>query len=210
MFEWFQALLADHGYWVVFLVVFLNNLGIPVPGDTMLLGGGFLAQKGTLSLGCVITIGTVACFLGGDLSYWIGRRFGHRLLRKIRWLQITPKRVQKMEAFFEKYGAKGVFLARFVALIHPITGLIAGMGRTPLRPFLFYNLAGSAAYASLYGLAGYLFGEKWGILKTWLGPVALYILLIVAALAILGLFLRRSIRHFFEGLSPKKKARRSR
>jgi len=133
-----------------------------------------------------------------------GRRLGHRLLKKIRWLQVTPKRVKQVERFFEKYGAKAVFLARFVALLHPVTGLLAGMWKTPLRPFLFYNLVGAFAYATTYTLVGYFFGQRWELFKSAMGPIVLYVLLIIVALLILGLFLRRSIRVFFAGFSNKK------
>ncbi len=208
MIHWLQSLLAHQGYWVVFLVVFLNNLCFPVPGDSMLLGGGFLAAKGILFLWAVIAAGTGGCFLGGIGGYWLGERFGRRFLRKNRWLQITPERVEQMERFFAKFGAKVVFFARFVALLHPVTGLLAGMGKTPFRPFLFYNLAGAFAYSTLYALVGYFFGQRWELFKSWIGPVALYSLLIAAALFSLGLFLRHSIRSFFAGFSSKKKVRR--
>ena len=208
MFHWLQNLLVHQGYWVVFLVLFLNNLCFPVPGDSMLLGGGFLAQRGILHLWAVIAVGTGGCFLGGNGGYWIGSRFGRRFLKNNRWLQVTPERVAQMDRFFAKFGAKVVFFARFVALLHPVTGILAGIGKTPFRPFLFYNLAGAFAYSTLYALVGYFFGQRWEFFKGWLGPVALYTILIAAALFSLGLFLRNSIRTFFVGLSSGKKNRR--
>ena len=204
MFHWLQSLLAHNGYWVVFIVLFLNNIGFPVPGDTVLLAGGFLVGKGILSFWIVVVMGTAGCFLGGCGGYWLGIRFGRRFLKKITWFRVTPKRLKRMDHFFEKFGPKVVFFARFVALLHPVTGLLAGMWKTPLRPFLFYNLAGSAAYALIYTLAGYFFGQKWQIFKSWLGPVAFYALLITAALLFLALFLRHSVRSFFESFSSKK------
>lgn len=174
----------------------------------MLLGGGFLAQKGVLSMWAVVATGTSACFLGASGGYWLGLQVGRRALKKIRWLQVKPERVEQGERFFEKYGPKVVFFARFVALLHPVIGLLAGMWKTPWRPFLFYNLAGAFCYTLLYTLAGYFFGEKWEAFKSWLGPVALYAILIVAALLTLGLFLRSSIRAFIRGFSPKKVNRR--
>jgi membrane-associated protein len=196
--------LAHNGYWVVFIVLFLNNIGFPVPGDTVLLAGGFLVGKGILSFWIVVVMGTAGCFLGGCGGYWLGIRFGRRFLKKITWFRVTPERLKRMDHFFEKFGPKVVFFARFVALLHPVTGLLAGMWKTPLRPFLFYNLAGSAAYALIYTLAGYFFGQKWQIFKSWLGPVAFYALLITAALIFLALFLRHSVRSFFESFSSKK------
>lgn len=202
MFHWFQSMLAHNGYWVVLGAVFLNNLCFPVPGDSTLIGAGFFAEKGILSFWGVGLTGTAACFMGGNGGYWLGQWLGHSLLKKISWLQMTPPRVLRIENFFKKYGAKAVFFARFVALLHPVTGLLAGMWKTPFRPFLFYNLAGSAAYAFLYTLAGYFFGQKWESIKAWAGPTLLYLVLIAAGLLVLGLFLRRSIRDFFIHHSP--------
>lgn len=204
MFHWLQSLLAHDGYWVVFAVVFLNNLGFPLPGDTILLGGGFMAEKGILSFGVVAAMGMAGCFLGSSAAYWLGSRYGRNLLRQMKWVQISPKSFVRMDRFFEKYGPKVVFFARFIALLHPVTGWLAGIWKTPIRPFLFYNLAGSAAYAVIYTMAGYFFGQKWEIFKSWLGPAAFYIILITAAILGLALFLRHSIRAFFDGLSGKK------
>ena len=208
MVHWFLSLLSHGGFWVIFLVVFLNNLCFPIPGDTMLLGAGFLSQKGDLSLWVSMGTGTAASFLGCTGGYWIGERLGYRLLTKMPWLQMTPKRVKHIESFFEKFGPKAVFFARFVALLHPITGLLAGMWKTPLRPFLIYNLAGSACYATIYILVGYFFGQRWELFKSWIGPVALYTILIATALSILGLFLRNAIQGFFTERSGKKKSAR--
>lgn len=174
----------------------------------MLLGGGFLAQKGVLSLWAIVVTGTSACFLGCSGGYWLGLRVGRRALSKIRWLQVKPERVEQGERFFEKYGPKVVFFARFAALLHPVIGLLAGMWKTPWRPFLFYNLAGAFCYTLIYTLVGYFFGQKWESFKNWLGPVALYAILIIAALLTLGIFLRHSIHAFIAGFSPKKVNRR--
>jgi membrane protein DedA with SNARE-associated domain len=213
MFHWLGALLAHQGYWVIFFVIFINNLGLPIPGDSMLLGGGFLAGKGILAGWAVVLTGMAACFLGGNGSYWIGLRYSRRFfLKEMGWFRVTPKRVKQAEYFFEKYGAKAVFFARFVSLLHPVTGLLAGMGKTPLRPFLFYNFAGAGAYALLYTLAGYFFGQRWEHFKSGIGPVALYGILVAVALLVLFLFLRHSIRGFFAGFhqqTPRTAARRA-
>jgi membrane protein DedA with SNARE-associated domain len=193
--------MAHDGYWVVFIVLFFNNIGFPVPGDTVLLGAGFLVGRGVLSFWVVAAIGTTACFLGSGGAYWFGLRFGRQFLKRIKWFRVNPGRARQMDRFFEKYGPKVVFFARFIALLHPVTGLLAGIWKTPLRPFLFYNLAGSAAYTVIYTLAGYFFGQRWEIFKSWLGPAIFYVLVIAAALSILVLFLRRSISSFFAGFS---------
>jgi membrane protein DedA with SNARE-associated domain len=197
LLDWLQSLPAAYAYGAVLIALFVNNFGIPFPGTTTLLAAGFLVGKGVLSLWAVVAIGTVACFLGSNGGYWLGRRFGLPLLRKIRWLRMTHRRVQHMERFFKRYGPKGVFFARFVALLHPFIGLMAGVGQTPRGPFLLYNLAGSVAYTLFYSLAGDWFGSKWGIHKVWMVYVTSYVLLLVIVLVFLKMFWRYSIHSFF-------------
>lgn len=197
MIPWLQSLVAHQGYDAIFLVVFLNNLCFPIPGDTTLLSAGFLAEKGMLSPWAVVATGTLACFLGSSVAYALGARYGRRLLEKSRWLRVTPGRFGKMRCFFAQHGAKTVFFARFVGFLHPVTGLLAGIWKTPRWPFLFYNLAGALAYTATYTMAGYLFRQKWENFKHGVGPVVLYVVLIGLGLLILGLFLRRALHDFF-------------
>ncbi len=188
--EWLLTFLTDYGYWFIFLVVFLNNAGFPIPGDVTALGGGVLVQNGNLSLWSVVTTAAVACFLGGTFSYGVGKKLGRGVLERSRWMRMTPERLDQTERFFKKHGPKVVFFARFVALVHPITGLLAGVGKMPFRPFLIYNLAGSFAYALSYTLAGYFFGASWDVLKVWVGRGALYFLLVVLVLFFFSRLLR--------------------
>src|SRR5258708_15065268 len=141
LLDWLQSLPADYGYVALFLALFINNLGIPFPGNTLLLASGFLVEKGIFSFWGTVATGTIACFLGSNGGYWLGLQFGLPLLKKVRWLRLTPRRIKYLERLFQKYGAKGVFFARFVAFLHPIIGLMAGVGKTPKWPFLFYNLS---------------------------------------------------------------------
>jgi membrane protein DedA with SNARE-associated domain len=80
MLHWLHSLLPNiphYGYVLVFIVVFLNNIGIPLPGDTILLGAGFILGKNAISLWPPMAAGTAACFLGGLWAFWLGRRLGH-------------------------------------------------------------------------------------------------------------------------------------
>src|SRR5579872_2657985 len=140
----------------------------------------------------------MACFFGSNCGYWLGLRFGLPLLKKVRWLRLTHHRIKHMERFFKRYGPMGVFFARFVALLHPLIGLMAGVGKTPKGPFLFYNLAGSGVYALLYTLAGDWIGSKWGLHQVWAIYFISYLLLLAIVLVILSFFWRYSIHSFLE------------
>jgi len=209
MLHWLRSLLPNlphYGYVLVFIIVFLNNIGVPLPGETILLGAGFFLGKHADSLWEPMVAGTAACFLGGICSFWLGRRLGHGSLENIRWLHLTPKRLKWPERFFKRHGAKAVFIARFIALFPPIAAnLLAGMAKMPWRIFLFFNLTGSAVYTTCYILIGYVFGKKWKLLEAWLGPTALYLILAGIALIVLGVIFRHSLSGFSARLVSKKR-----
>ncbi len=200
MLHWLHSLLPQiphYGYVIVFIVVFLNNLGAPLPGETILLGAGFILGKAAGSLWEPMVAGTAACFLGGSCVFWLGRSLGQSGLGRIHWLHLTPERLKWPERFFKRHGAKAVFIARFIALFPPVAAnLLAGIAKMPWRIYLFYNLIGSAAYTTSYILIGYFFGKKWKRLEAWLGPTALYLILAGIVLLVLGVIFRHSISKF--------------
>ena len=212
MLQWLHSLLPHvprYGYVVVFIVVFLNNIGLPLPGETILLGAGFILGRAAGSLWEPMAAGTLACFLGGICSFWLGRRLGHSGLEKIHWLHLTPARVKWPERFFKRHGAKAVFIARFIALFPPVAAnLLAGTAKMPWRIFLFYNLTGSAVYTTSYILIGYFFGKKWKLLEAWLGATVLYLILAGIVLFALGVIFRHSISKFLVRFFSKKRKRK--
>ncbi len=194
---WLEYLLSHYGYGAIFMVLFFNNTGLPIPGTTLLLGAGILVGKNALSLGWTIVAATAGCFMGTSCGYWLGRRYGLSVIAKVRWLRLTHERIRYLEHFFKRYGAKGVFFARFVSLLHPVIGLLAGIGKTPSRAFLFYNLAGSALYAVLFTFIGDYFGHKWGFFKIWILHTWVFLVVLLVVLIGLSVFWSHSIYTFF-------------
>jgi membrane protein DedA with SNARE-associated domain len=189
---------------LVFIVAFLNNLGFPLPGETILLGAGFVLGKTADSLWQPVVAGTAACFLGGIGAFWLGRRLGRGSLEKIHWLHLTPERMKWPEQFFKSHGAKTVSIARFIFLFPPVVvNLLASMSKMPWRIFLFYNLTGSAAYSTTYIPIGYFFGKQWKLLEAWLGPTVLYLILAGLVITILGVIFRHSLSGYWVRLFPK-------
>ena len=201
--------MPHYGYVLVFIVAFLNNLGVPLPGETILLGAGFAVGKTADSLWQPMVAGTAACFLGGIGAFLAGRQLGHSGLGKIHWLHLTPDRMKWPERLFKRHGDKTVFIARFIFLFPPVVvNLLAGMSKMPWRVFLFYNFTGSAAYATTYTLIGYFFGKKWKLIEAWLGPTALYLILAGIALIVLGVIFRKSFSEFLPRLFSKNRKRK--
>jgi membrane protein DedA with SNARE-associated domain len=212
MLHWLHSLLPHiprYGYLLVFIVVFLNNLGFPLPGETILLGAGFILGQAAGSLWEPTAAGTVASFLGGICAFWLGRRLGHEGLAKIHWLHLTPERLEWPERYFKRHGAKAVFIARFIAIFPPVAAnVLAGMTKMSWRSFLLYNLTGSAAFTATYILIGYFFGKKWKLIEAWLGPTALYVILAGLTLIVIGVMCRHSLSGLLTRLFSKKRRRK--
>ena len=150
MLHWLHFLLPHvprYGFVLVFIAVFLNNIGIPLPGETIFLGAGFILGKTGGSLWQPMAAGTLACFLGGICSFWFGRRLGQGGLEKFHWLHLTPARLHWPQQYFNRHGAKAVFISRFIAIFPPAAiNILAGMAKTPWRIYLFFNLTGGGLH----------------------------------------------------------------
>jgi membrane protein DedA with SNARE-associated domain len=135
---------------------------VPVPGETALIAAGVLASKGRVSIELVIAIAAVAAIIGDNIGYVIGRTGGRRLLERPGFLEDYRRGIiEHGEPFFERHGAKAVFLGRWVAGLRIAASWLAGINRMPWRRFLFWNALGGIAWATSVGLLAY-----------WLGPTA--------------------------------------
>jgi membrane protein DedA with SNARE-associated domain len=183
---WIIDLFARYGYAVVFVGVFLENSGVPVPGETALLAGGALAHAGRLSLSWVIVTAVCGATLGDNVGFWIGRRGGRTLAERYgAHVGLTRRRLVQFDRFFDRHGAKTVFIARFVTGLRVACAVLAGGSGMPWRTFLFYNATGAVAWATAVGVAGYLLGQSWNLLVEWIGRTSLAALVIVVLTAIL-------------------------
>ena len=167
--EWlanqFLDLFTHFGYWAVFFGVMLENAGIPVPGETILLFASFLAWQGRFELTVVILIACCGATLGDNIGFAIGRHGGPALLdRYTRRSKHLHKRLAQAEAFFHRHGAWTVFIARFVTGLRVFAGPLAGALRMSWPRFLFFNFSGAVVWSIAISLVGYFFGSQWELL----------------------------------------------
>ncbi len=162
--ELLRNAVVHYGYWAVAAALLLENAGIPVPGETILLLASFLAySQHELQLSWIIVVATVAATLGDNLGFIIGYYGGRPLLNRYQSVfRIRTQSLARGEALFARYGALTVFFARFVFGMRIITGPLAGVLRMPWRKFLLFNLLGAVLWVSAISSAGYLFGRHWG------------------------------------------------
>jgi membrane protein DedA with SNARE-associated domain len=155
-------LIAAHGYPLIVIVIALESMGVPLPGETTLITAAIYA--GTthgLHIGPVIASAAAGAIAGDTAGYWIGRGFGHALIthRSTRhWL--TSERLSVGQYLFDRHGGAVVFFGRFMALLRTLAALLAGVNRMPWRRFLLFNAAGGFTWATVFGLGGYLLGQR--------------------------------------------------
>jgi len=191
---WLLDLLARYGYEAVFFGVLLEGAGLPVPGETVLLAGAVLAHAGRLSLLRVIATAAAGAVVGDNLGFLIGRLGGRRLIERHRIPGLSARRLAEFDRFFERYGPRTVFFARFVTGLRVVCAVLAGGSRLPWPVFSLYNLAGILVWASLVGTAGFLFGQSWEVLERWIGRSSLVVLAVAAAVIVLGARRLRRLR----------------
>ena len=193
---WLTDLFANYGYAVVFIGMFLENAGLPVPGETMLLAGAALSRYGSLKLSLVILAAIAGATLGDNLGFFIGRRGGRALVERYGALfGMTSARLAQFDRFFDRHGAKTVFVARFISGLRVFGAILAGASRLSWSRFLVFNALGAIVWAVTFGAVGYALGYSWHTLEQWIGDSGLILLVLVGvigALAVLRARRRRS------------------
>ena len=193
--EWLVDLFARYGYTVVFVGVFLENTGLPVPGETALLAGAAMAHFGRLSLGWVIVTAIVAATLGDNLGFVIGRRYGRGLVERHGWrVGLTRPRLAQFDRFFVQHGARTVFIARFITGLRVFGAVLAGASGLPWPKFLFYNAAGAIVWSIAVATAGYSLAYSWATLERWIGRTGLIGLALVVLFLVIGVIRARRNR----------------
>lgn len=193
---WLLDLFARYGYAVVFGGVFLENAGLPVPGETALLAGAALAHYGQLSLPWVIVTAIAGATLGDNLGFLIGRHGGRRLAERHGWrIGLTPERLAEFDRFFQRHGPKTVFAARFITGLRVVGALLAGGSGMKWPVFLFYNATGAVVWCTVIAFAGYSLAYSWQTLERWIGRTGLIALALIVAMGVFALLRARRNRH---------------
>ena len=153
--------LDQYGYWALFGAILLEDFGLPVPGETLLIASALLASQGGMHLVPLLLIGWAAAVTGDNIGYAIGRFGGRKLvLRYGNCILISEQRLQKAEGFFRRYGGAVVVVARFFAILRQLNGIVAGTVKMNWHRFLVYNILGAALWVSFWTMLFYKLGEK--------------------------------------------------
>ena len=192
VFDLIRAQLVEHGYWTVALALLLENAGLPLPGETILLLASFLAySEHRLALPYIILVGVIAATLGDNLGFLVGFHGGRPLLaRYSKTLHVSPESMAKGENLFARYGAATILVARFIAGLRVIAGPLAGVMRMNWRTFALCNFLGAALWVTVISSVGYFFGKHWDRLTEVVKDVNVG-LLAAAGVVVVMIWLRR-------------------
>ncbi|MEL6460789.1 MAG: DedA family protein [Cyanobacteria bacterium J06636_27] len=179
-----QEVAHQYGYWAIFVGILLENLGIPLPGETVTLVGGFLAGNNELNYWFVVGDAAVGAAIGGTCGYWIGRIGGWSLLMRLAsLLRISEVKVLGIKEKFGENAAKAVFFGRFFALLRIFAAPLAGIAEMPFAKFMLYNFLGAGAWAGAMVSLAFFAGKVVSLeqLVQWVGQFAIFALLILVA-----------------------------
>ena len=187
--EWLSSgylhdLVATHGYWAVGLIVCLESMGLPLPGEAVLVIAALYAgSQHDLNIWGIIGSATAGAILGDNAGFLLGREFGYRLLLRYgRYVGLSDARIKLGQYLFQRHGGKVVFFGRFVAILRILAAFLAGANRMEWRLFLVANAAGAILWACVFGLGAYTFGKA---LLLVTGPMAIVFVMIGTIVVIL-------------------------
>jgi membrane protein DedA with SNARE-associated domain len=186
-----KDLIHHYGAWVVFVLVFLESIGLPLPGEAILISAAiFAGTTHNLSIARVLVSAVVGAILGSIIGFWIGDRYGYPLLLRYgSYVGLTQTRIKIAQYLFRRQGMAVVLIARFVAVLRSVVGFIAGANRMPFARFMIANSAGAVVWALFYGLGAYFLGKG---IEEFARPVAITLAVIGVVVVITMIrYLRR-------------------
>ena len=183
--------IAAYGYLAVLILVGLESMGLPLPGETALIAAAVYAGTShELNIVGVVAAATAGAVIGDNIGYEIGRLIGFPVLRRYgSRIGLDSRRLRLGQYLFRRYGGAIVFFGRFAALLRTFAALLAGANHMPWPRFVFYNASGGLVWSSIFGFGGYVLGSSVHRISGPVG-VGLFLLALVAAIGAI-VFVRR-------------------
>jgi membrane protein DedA with SNARE-associated domain len=172
--------LAHYGLWAILVLVFIEDFGIPLPGETILIAGAIYAGSGRLNVVEVGLVGFAAAVLGDNIGYCIGRFGGRALISRWgKYIFLTPDRLEKTEKFFDRHGGKIIAVARFIEGLRQANGIIAGITKMHWLKFGAFNALGAALWVGAWVSIGYFAGQHITTIYNDITRYSLYVVIVV-------------------------------
>jgi undecaprenyl-diphosphatase len=167
--------LGHWGYLVISVGAMLECaafVGFLVPGETLVIFGGFLAAEGILDVPQLVTVVISGAIAGDSIGYALGRHLGRPwLVRHGARFGLPRRRLDQMERLFERHGGKAILIGRFIGFLRALGPFVAGSSRMPYRRFIVWDAVGAVPWAFFFVYLGYVLAESWHIAEKWVGRV---------------------------------------
>jgi membrane-associated protein len=183
--NWVEPVFVSGGYLIIAGAVLMERsifIGLIVPGDLILALGGVYASQHKMSLWIVVVIGIVAAVTGESIGFWLGRRYGVRLIKRIPLVRRLSTQLEMSQDYFRRHGGKTVAIGRYATAAGAFIPFTAGAARMPYRRFLLFDVPAIAVWATGISIFGYAFGQNLDFVDKVLsrfgyGVLALFILI---------------------------------
>ena len=177
-----HQLIATNGYWVLFLLVGAESLGVPLPGETaLIIAGTFAGTTHHLNPWVIFGVAAAAAIIGDNIGYWVGDKGGYPLARRYgHRVRLDERKLKIARYLFDRHGAKVVFFGRFVSVLRTYAAFLAGTSKMRWRLFLPANAAGGIVWAGVYTVVSYFAG-------TWLQQASGTITWVLVGVAVVAI-----------------------
>lgn len=176
-------LIFDWGYVGIFLLMAVESSFIPFPSEIVLIPAGYLASKGDMNLGMIMSAALGGSLVGAFINYYLALILGRRILQKYgKYFFINENALAKMDNYFEKHGAISTFMGRLIPGIRQLISIPAGMARMNLIVFSTYTALGAGLWALVLTMLGYFIGENQELIDTYLKQITITVLLLLTLL----------------------------
>ena len=189
-----EPTLNHFGYLAVGGLVLIEDFGVPVPGETVLILGAVYAGSGHLNIALVVLLAFIGAMLGDNIGFAIGHFGGRPLVERYgRYVLLTRERLDKATRFFQRHGGKIIIVARFIEGLRQANGIIAGMSGMRWTRFLIFNAIGAALWVAVWASIGYLSGDHINAIYKAATTYVTYLAIVLAVL-LLAYIARHIIR----------------
>ncbi len=180
--DWLGPAYEAGGYWLIAGAALLERsvfVGLIIPGDIILALGGVYSARGSLDVGWVIAIGSFFAICGESIGYWLGRKFGMRLIRHIPLVNRLEPRLQNAQHYFRDHGGWTVAIGRYATAAGAFVPFLAGVGKMPYRRFLLFDIPAIIVWATAITIFGYVSGRNIEFIDTVLSRFGYVVLALV-------------------------------
>jgi membrane protein DedA with SNARE-associated domain len=185
--------LSHFGLWAVLALVLVEDFGIPVPGETVLIAAAIYAGSGRLNVVAVGLVAFAAAVVGDNIGYAIGRFGGRTLIDRYgKYIFLTPERLDKTELFFQRHGTKIIIVARFIEGLRQANGIIAGITGMHWLKFVLANALGAALWVGTWVSIGYFAGQHITTIYNDVTRYSLYVA--IAAVLLIAVWVLQRVR----------------